>query len=176
MVVQDPCHRDFSRESLCEIAENASEQWSSRTTAYLPTGPFLQLTKCTRPYVPQFFFVHRFSLVFSLVCYFYHVFLTCFVLHWFSLVFSLALRVSYLFYSFFLFCIGFLQFFNLGFWCLISVPCFFRSASIFFSFFHQFLVFNMCSLVLRSCCVVLSYRVLGRYIRKQIRPDFWPGF
>ena len=31
MIVEDPCHRDFSQESLRENAENVSEQWSSRT-------------------------------------------------------------------------------------------------------------------------------------------------
>ena len=28
-----PCHRDFSRESLCENAQKVSEQWSPRTPA-----------------------------------------------------------------------------------------------------------------------------------------------
>ena len=31
MVARDPCRRDFSKEYLCENAENVSEHWSCRT-------------------------------------------------------------------------------------------------------------------------------------------------
>ena len=45
MIVEDPCHLDFSRESCSENAKHVSEQWSSRTPgiATFPENPVARM-------------------------------------------------------------------------------------------------------------------------------------